>query len=184
MSIALEALRNRPIVAESREYARRWERSSARAASLRVVMFVSAGTIAAAGMLAYLAFSMVSIRQNGPSTDLIETRIGETRAITLSDGSRLVLDTTSRARVVFTWAARDIELLDGQAHFEVARDPVRPFRVRTGSAEVVAIGTTFDVAATSTRTTVTLEVFRPPGSLSLRARDRSTARLTNAKAWQ
>jgi len=45
---------------------------------------------------------------------------------------------------------------DGQAHFEVAKDPDRPFRVRTGSAQVVAVGTKFDVATVPARTTVTL----------------------------
>jgi transmembrane sensor len=74
----------------------------------------------------------------------------------LDDGSRVLLDTRSRLRVAFTADARDIELLEGQAHFEVATDARRPFRVRSGSAEVVAVGTRFDVAALPTRTTVTL----------------------------
>jgi transmembrane sensor len=87
---------------------------------------------------------------------LFVTGVGETRAIALDDGSRIVLDTDSRLRVVFTAAARDIELLDGRAHFEVAKDVRRPFRVRTKSAEVVAVGTIFDVATLSARTTVTL----------------------------
>lgn len=156
LSIALEGLRNRPIVTQSREYARRWERSRARGASLRVVLFGSAGVIAAACMLVYFAFTFLQLKA-GPTTQaLVTTRIGETRAITLSDGSRVILDTMSRVRVAFTAASRDIELLEGQAHFEVARDAVRPFRVRTASAEVVAVGTMFDVAASPARTTVTL----------------------------
>ena len=43
LSVALEALRNSPIVAESRNYAHRWERARARTASLRGVVFWSAG---------------------------------------------------------------------------------------------------------------------------------------------
>jgi transmembrane sensor len=156
LSVALEGLRNRPIVAESREYARRWERSRARVASIRLVLFGSAGAIAAACMLAYAAFTLLSPNDSAASKGLVETRIGETRAITLGDGSRMVLDTISRVRVVFTGATRDIELLDGQAHFEVAKDAARPFRVRTKSAEVIAVGTMFDVAASPARTTVTL----------------------------
>jgi ferric-dicitrate binding protein FerR (iron transport regulator) len=38
----------------------------------------------------------------------------------------------------------------------VAKDPGRPFKVRTGPAEIVATGTSFDVASLPERTLVTL----------------------------
>jgi transmembrane sensor len=88
--------------------------------------------------------------------NVIETGVGETRVVALEDGSRIVLDTKSRLRIAFTANTRGIELLDGQAQFEVAKDPDRPFRVRTASAEVVAVGTKFDVATLQALTTVTL----------------------------
>jgi transmembrane sensor len=88
--------------------------------------------------------------------NVIETGVGETRVVALEDGSRIVLDTKSRLRIAFTANTRSIELLDGQAQFEVAKDPDRPFRVRTRSAEVVAVGTKFDVATLQALTTVTL----------------------------
>jgi transmembrane sensor len=87
---------------------------------------------------------------------LVATRTGETRPLELEDGSRIVLDTQSRLRVSYTAGARDIDLLAGQAHFEVAKDNHRPFTVHTPTAEIVAIGTKFDVAILPTRTTVTL----------------------------
>jgi transmembrane sensor len=160
LSAALEALRERPIVTESRDYARRWERARARAASLRSLVLVPAGAIAAACAIAYFVFGQVfglsGVATHRVANNLIETGITETRAVTLDDGSRIVLDRRSRLRIAFTAAARDIELLDGQAHFEVAKDPLWPFRVRTASAEVVAVGTMFDVAALPAHTTVTL----------------------------
>lgn len=88
--------------------------------------------------------------------NLIATRTGETRPLELEDGSRIVLDTQSRLRVSYTAGARDIDLLAGQAHFEVAKDSHRPFTVHTPTAEIVAVGTKFDVAILPTRTTVTL----------------------------
>jgi transmembrane sensor len=91
-----------------------------------------------------------SMRKN-----LVETT-NETLAVALEDGSRIVLDRSSRLRVAYSSRGRDIELLDGQAHFEVARDARRAFRVHTNSAVVVAVGTTFDVAALPSRTRVTL----------------------------
>jgi ferric-dicitrate binding protein FerR (iron transport regulator) len=167
LSIALEALRDRPIVTESRDYARRWARARARAASLRSVVFGPVGAVAAACATAYIVFGIVfglpgvtinlpGVTINRAAKNLIETGIEETRAVALEDGSRIVLDRRSRLRVAFTPAAREVELLDGQAHFEVAKDSHRPFRVRTGSAEVVAVGTMFDVATVPARTTVTL----------------------------
>jgi len=156
LSMALEALRDRPIVTESRDYARRWARTRARVDSLRGIVFGPAGAIAAACVTAYIVFGLPGVAINRVAKNVIETGIEETRVVALEDGSRIVLDRRSRLRIAFTAADRDVELLDGQAHFEVAKDAHRPFRVRTVSAEVVAVGTMFDVATVPTRTTVTL----------------------------
>jgi transmembrane sensor len=156
LSIALEDLRNHPVVTESRDYAQRWEESSARAGPLRRVIFGPAGAIVTACVIVSIALWLLPMAVNPVARTALATGIGETRAFALDDGSRIVLDTSSRVRVSLTATGRDIELLDGQAHFEVAKDAHRPFRVRTRSAEVVAVGTMFDVAALPTRTTVTL----------------------------
>ncbi|MEA3177119.1 MAG: transrane sensor [Gammaproteobacteria bacterium] len=146
LSAALEALRGRPIVSESRQYAHEWR---ARGTSTR--RFVLGAAVA----VCVVACFVFGIPRMAPKT-VFATGVGETRPLVLDDGSRILLDTQSRLRVVFTAGARDIELLEGQAHFEVAKDTQRPFRVRTGSAEVVAVGTRFDVATLPARTTVTL----------------------------
>jgi transmembrane sensor len=154
LSIALEALRNRPIVAESREYADRWARERMRTASIRTAAWL--GGLAAICVTAYLVLGLPRPAIHLFARDVIETGIAQTRAVTLEDGSRIMLDRNSRLRVAFTAAARDVELLAGQAHFEVAKDTHRPFRVRTASAEVVAVGTMFDVANLPAQTLVTL----------------------------
>jgi transmembrane sensor len=146
LSAALEALRDRPIVTESREYAHEWR---AREKSMR--RFVLGATVA----VCLVACFVFGFRPTS-AKNLFLTGVGETQPLILEDGSRILLDTQSRLRVTFTASARDIELLEGQAHFDVAKDTRRPFRVRTGSAEVVAVGTRFDVAALAARTTVTL----------------------------
>lgn len=74
-----------------------------------------------------------------------ETRVGETRTITLADGSRVTLDTATRISVRMTGGTRRIELVAGQAFFDVARDPSRPFIVEAGGTRVTALGTRFDV---------------------------------------
>jgi len=158
LSMALEALRHRPIVTESRDYARSWGQARARSATARKVVAGSIGAaIVAAGVIAYLVSGgLPGTSINLSAKNLIATGITETRTVALEDGSRLIVDRGSRLRVAFTADARNVELLEGQAHFEVAKDSHRPFRVRTGSAEVVAVGTMFDVATQATRTTVTL----------------------------
>ena len=70
---------------------------------------------------------------------------GEQRTVQLPDGSTLHMNSGSTIRMQFTDRDRTIELMEGQALFEVAKDPARPFRVSAGAAEVVAVGTQFDV---------------------------------------
>jgi len=73
------------------------------------------------------------------------TRIGTMESITLADGSRLTLNTDSRIRVAVEPQHRHIDLDKGEAFFEVANDPRRPFVVRAGHKRVIALGTKFSV---------------------------------------
>jgi transmembrane sensor len=84
------------------------------------------------------------------------TQIGERRSITLTDGSTIDLNARSKVRIKFSKAERDVELVDGQALFEVAKDKARPFIVRSGDTIVRAIGTQFDVYHKKNGTTVTV----------------------------
>jgi transmembrane sensor len=85
------------------------------------------------------------------------TAKGQQRQVILSDGSRLMLDTDTRLRVSFSDAERRLTLERGQAHFKVAKDAARPFRVFVGDDEVRAVGTAFDVRRDRTGAKVTLE---------------------------
>jgi len=73
------------------------------------------------------------------------TGVGEQRTIRLEDGSRVTLDTATRVEVRLRDDRRSVALLSGQAFFDVAGDPDRPFVVAAGEAHVTAIGTRFDV---------------------------------------
>jgi transmembrane sensor len=84
------------------------------------------------------------------------TSLGEQRSITLSDGSRVELNSRSRLRVTFTHALRTVELEEGQALFQVTKNVARPFIVRSGATQVRAVGTQFDVNRTPTATIVTV----------------------------
>ncbi|MGH8178839.1 MAG: FecR family protein [Steroidobacter sp.] len=84
------------------------------------------------------------------------TAVGEQRSITLEDGSVVQLNSQSRLRARFLEELRAVELSQGEAIFRVAKDPDRPFRVRTGLTDIVAIGTAFNVNASSAKTIVTV----------------------------
>ena len=67
----------------------------------------------------------------------------ETR--TLSDGSIVELNHGAEIAVDFTPAVRRVELLRGEAHFQVAKNKERPFVVVAGGMQVRAVGTAFSV---------------------------------------
>ncbi len=87
---------------------------------------------------------------------LYSTDIGERRSITLADGSTVDLNARSKLRIEFSSAERRVELLDGQALFQVAKDKQRPFIVHSGDATVRAVGTQFDVYRKDSGTTITV----------------------------
>lgn len=70
---------------------------------------------------------------------------GEQRLIRLADGSRVHLNVESRVRVRYGRGERRLELARGEALFDVAHDPTRPFVVRADGTDVRALGTRFDV---------------------------------------
>jgi transmembrane sensor len=80
-----------------------------------------------------------------------ETAVGEYRVISLADGSLIHLNTDSLILVDFSDTRRDIHLVRGEAHFEVAHDELRPFIVKAGDNTVTAVGTAFNVQITSAK---------------------------------
>lgn len=60
-----------------------------------------------------------------------ETAIGEARLIALSDGSHAHLNTSTRLALGYGGDQRLVRLEYGEAHFDVAHDPDRPFVVET-----------------------------------------------------
>lgn len=81
------------------------------------------------------------------------TAVGESQTLVLDDGTRMSLNTDTRARVEFSSKQRTVSIKEGEAAFEVAKDATRPFVVRAGGSEVVAIGTVFSVRLTSQNST-------------------------------
>jgi transmembrane sensor len=108
--------------------------------------------IAAAFLLAAIGVGTWHYLTRGQYT----TDIGEQRIVSLDDGSRLYLNSDTRLNVDLELYTRRIELQRGEAYFEVAKDPTRPFIVTAGDRTVTALGTSFVVRHGMERTAVTL----------------------------
>jgi transmembrane sensor len=73
------------------------------------------------------------------------TPVGGLALVPMQDGSKVTLNTDSEIRVALTEHERRVELDHGEAFFDVAKDPRRPFVVHAGDKRVVAVGTRFSV---------------------------------------
>lgn len=82
--------------------------------------------------------------------------VGELRLVPLQDGSKMTLNTSTDLRVRFSETERSIQLSQGEALFEVAKDRARPFVVRAGDVTVTAVGTAFAVKVRDGRAEVTV----------------------------
>jgi len=60
------------------------------------------------------------------------TVVGGLQAIPMSDGSRVTLNTNSDISISLDSRERVVEIDHGEAYFEVAHDPNRPFVVKAG----------------------------------------------------
>jgi transmembrane sensor len=85
-----------------------------------------------------------------------QTRHGEQQTRRLPDSSILHLNTDTTVAISYSKSERIVMLSSGEADFEVAHESKRPFRVFAGSAEVIDIGTQFDVRLEQSATVVTV----------------------------
>ena len=108
-----------------------WTHTSRRAlltGTLAATVAVSIGT-------AYVLSQRVSF---------ITTR-GELRNVPLADRSVVAINTDSQVDVALTDHLRHIQLVRGEAWFQVAKNPEAPFVVSAGDIRVRAVGTAFGV---------------------------------------
>lgn len=73
------------------------------------------------------------------------TPVGGIRTVSLEDGSVVTLNTDSAIRVKYAQAERRIVLLRGEAFFDVAPNPARPFVVSGDDTQAIALGTHYAV---------------------------------------
>lgn len=101
--------------------------------------------MAAAASVLLLLCGGLYVYASHPFGDRYVTAVGKMATVSLTDGSRVTLNTDSSIRVRFTSGERRITLGKGEAFFDVAKDASRPFVVSTGASRVIAVGTKFSV---------------------------------------
>ncbi|MDG4718037.1 MULTISPECIES: FecR family protein [Thalassospira] len=85
------------------------------------------------------------------------TRTAEIRTITLADNSTVMLAPESAIKVHYDGKTRFVELLDGEAFFDVTPNPDQPFTVGADTVTVTVLGTGFDVSEGMGQTSVGVE---------------------------
>lgn len=141
--------------------------------SRRMVAALAASVAAVSvGLVAFML-----LRSAGISEGTFATAAGEQRELQLADGSTVTLNTRSEAVIDVDEHTRSVRLTRGEARFNVAKDPSRPFTVDAGALQVRALGTAFDVRMSDENVAVTLVEGRvevTPTSLALPSADIAT----------
>ena len=102
-------------------------------------LLATGGMLAAASVIGAVGYGAHSLRGR------VTTAKGDIRRAPLADGSAVTLNTDTTIRAAFSDKIRRVELLRGEALFDVAKDPARPFVVVAGDVRVRAVGTSFTV---------------------------------------
>jgi transmembrane sensor len=94
---------------------------------------------------ASIALAVIVLPQLQQGPERYQTDKAERREISLADGSRLHLNSTSAVEVSFDEEVRQLTLKEGEGVFDVEHDSKRPFVVVAGKNKVIALGTRFSV---------------------------------------
>ncbi|WP_137389559.1 FecR family protein [Rhodoligotrophos defluvii] len=125
----------------------------------RAPLLASFISVAAIALLLALAYPVLTRHWHA---DYV-TPTGESRRVALADGSVIELGADSAIDVDLATAQRRATLLSGEAFFEIAKDPARPFQVLASGVEVSVTGTAFNVRLSSS----TAEVEVSEGSVAV-----------------
>ncbi|MBL4802764.1 MAG: FecR domain-containing protein [Emcibacter sp.] len=102
------------------------------------------GGIAASLLAAIFLWQATAPYEGGPKTRY-ETAMGELKTVELPDGTKVTLAGRSTLDVYFSDETRSVELVDGQAYFDVTSNKSHAFVVQIGKTKVRVVGTEFDI---------------------------------------
>jgi len=97
-----------------------------------------------------LSYKPVNLSHNEVLYNSLATPRAGQFQLTLPDGTKVWLNNASILHypVLFTDSIREVELT-GEAYFEVAKDPIKPFKVKVRQMTVEVLGTSFNISSYS-----------------------------------
>ncbi len=133
--------------------------------------------LCAAGIFYYIHRARTPAVQDNPY-NVIATATGAVQRVVLPDSSVVWLNAASRIRVqsAFNGPHREVYLDEGEAFFEVRKNPEKPFIVHTVGLDVSVLGTSFNVH--SYKAAPEIKVTVSTGRVSVKDQQRSLAVLT------
>jgi transmembrane sensor len=129
-----------------------WARSGSRARGTRPWRWATIPALGLAACLLFLAVPSLVLRLEADH----RTTTGQSRLVALEDGTTVYLGADSAIKAEFSASRRHVTLLAGEAFFDVARNPGRPFVVDANGVKIEVTGTAFDVRLSSSATQVEL----------------------------
>lgn len=102
-----------------------------------------AGGLVACGLAVLAVWPQAQLMTVAPL--VLQTAPGQHQVATLADGTRVTLDGATRLEVRLGARRRQVELVRGEAFFEVAHDAGRPFTVKAPEGSARVLGTAFDL---------------------------------------
>ncbi len=172
---------NHELIPQKRSFAIRFVREFSKAAAVIII-----------AVTATLFIQKTDQQPMAVSTQTIEVPQGQHVNLTLSDGTKVSLNSNSKFKFPSNFEANNRTVsLDGEGYFEVTHNAQRPFHVLTNKCDIKVLGTTFNVLAYSNSTvfqtsllkgSVRVSNFQTSENLLLKPNER--AELRNGKLLQ
>lgn len=113
----------------------------------RKVLSIRYAAAVAAGLALLISFGWMFYSYQRPAPVLVAFTGAGTQLIQLPDGSKVTLNRHSQLSYPQTFGKERMVELNGEAYFEVSKNPEKPFRVKTNGVTVSVLGTHFNVNA-------------------------------------
>ncbi|NIG57401.1 FecR family protein [Chitinophaga sp. Cy-1792] len=135
-----------------------------------------AATVAILCVMAGAAFLYLNKNSNNDLVRIASTNT--TRIDTLPDGSVVTLNKNSSISYAADFAAERHITLEGEAFFDIAKDPSKPFLLKVGDVDVKVLGTSFNVK----KDAVSIEVIVETGAVEVNKKHNAVKLEANEKA--
>lgn len=146
-------LKDDPQILAAREALKAELAAERRRPHMRWAAGIAAAVVTGGAMLGFGSWQQAQRQTDAPvmaqsapaALAVYRTPVGGQQTITLQDGSKVTLSTDTEVRLTEWDRQRGLTLVRGEAYFQVAKNPEKPFVVVAAGRTVTALGTAFDV---------------------------------------